>query len=101
MSAIMGMPMPTTFLHKQETEVILLQEVASVVIGLISGYNSYTNVGINKRGNAMHTRQTIKVPSQSVTNQAGNCILLRRHLYMDCLAHRIDRRKEFLKCGLT
>jgi len=56
----MGMPVTTELLHKQETDVILLQEVAPNEIGLISRYNAYTNVGINKRGNAMLTRQTIK-----------------------------------------
>jgi len=52
----MRMPMPTEFLHKQETDVILLHEVTPIEIDLIRGYNAYTNMGINKRGNAMLTR---------------------------------------------
>jgi len=69
MSAIMGMPMPTGFLHKQETDVILLQEVAPIEIGLIKGYNWYTNVGINKHGNAMLTRQTINKRGIAMLNR--------------------------------
>ena len=73
--------MPTEFLHEQETNVILLHEVTPIEIDLIRGYNAYTNVGINKRGNAMHTRQTIKVTNHTVTMQVGNGIVLRKCLY--------------------
>jgi hypothetical protein len=73
--------MPTEFLHKQETEIILLQEVTPIKIDLIRGYNAYTNVGINKRGNAMLTRQPIKVSKQTVTIRVGNSIVLRSCLY--------------------
>ena len=75
------MLLPTEFLHKQETDVILLQEVTPIEFELIRGYNAYTNVGINKRGNGMLTRQTIKVTYHAVTIRAGNGILLRRCLY--------------------
>ena len=68
--------MPTNYLHKQDTDVILLQEVPPTEIALIRGYNWYTNVGINKRVNAMLIRQTIKVPNHAVANRASNCIAL-------------------------
>ena len=54
--------MLTEFLHKQETDIILLQEVAHTNFDLIRGYNAYTNVGINKRSMAMLTREAIKLP---------------------------------------
>jgi len=69
MSAIIGMPMPTGFLHKQETDVILLQEFATIEIGLIRGYNWYTNVGINTHGNAMLTRQTVTKRGNAMLNR--------------------------------
>jgi len=33
----MGMTMPADFLHKQETDIMLLQEVTPIVIGLMRG----------------------------------------------------------------
>jgi hypothetical protein len=47
------------FLHKQETDIILLQEVTHNDFDITRRYNAYTNVGINKRGAAMLTRETI------------------------------------------
>jgi len=80
--------MPAEFLHIQKTEVILLQEVTPIEIDLIIGYNAYTNVEINKRGNAMLNRQIIKVTNHAVTIRAGNGIVL------PYLNHRIDRREK-------
>jgi exonuclease III len=53
--------MLTDFLHKPETDIILLQEVTHNDFDMIRGYNAYTNVGINKRGMAILTRDTIKL----------------------------------------
>jgi len=39
MSRIMRMSMPTEFLHKQETDVILLQEVTLIAIDLLRIHN--------------------------------------------------------------
>ena len=77
----MRLSMPTEFLHEQETEVILLHKVTRIEIDLIRWYNAYTNVGINKRGNAMLTGQTIKVSNHTFTIRVGNGIVLRRCLY--------------------
>jgi len=44
MSVIMRLPMPTVFHHKQEAEVLLLQEDTPIEIDLLRGYNAYTNV---------------------------------------------------------
>jgi len=77
----MRMPMPTEFLHKQKTDIMLLQEVTPIVIGLISGYNAYTNVGINKRGNAMLNRQTIK-NSITLLNPGGELYRIYIHIYI-------------------
>jgi len=73
--------MPTEFLHELETEVVLLHEVTAIEIDLIKGYHAYTNVEINKRGNAMLTRQIIKVSNHTVTIRVGNGIVLPRCLY--------------------
>ena len=84
------MLLPTEFLHKQETDVILLHEVTPIEIDLIRGYNAYTNMGINKRGNAMPTRQVIKVTNHAVSILAGNGIVLPK-----LSGHRIHRRENF------
>jgi len=70
------MLLPTEFLHKQETEVILLQEFTLIEIELIRGYNAYTNLGINKRCNATPTKQIIKVTNHAVIIGALNGIVL-------------------------
>jgi exonuclease III len=49
------------FLHKQEIDILLLQEVTHTDFNMMTGYNAYTNVGINKRGTAMLTKETIKL----------------------------------------
>jgi hypothetical protein len=56
----MRMPMPTEFLYEQEIDIILLQGVTPNEFDLIRGCIAYTNVGINKCGNTMLTRETIK-----------------------------------------
>ena len=86
--------MPTEFLQKQETEIILLHEVTPIEIDLIRGYNAYTNVGINKRGNAMLTRQIIKVTNHAVTIRAGNDIVLPRRLYIKYVYTGSSNRQE-------
>ena len=84
------MLLPTEFLHKQETDVILLQEVVPIEIELIRGYKAYTNVGIIKPGNAVPTRQIIKVTNHAVSILAGNGIVLPK-----LSGHRIHRRENF------
>ena len=41
---MMRMPMPNESLHKQEIDIILLQEVTHTDFDLIREYNAYTNV---------------------------------------------------------
>jgi len=48
------------FLHKQETEILLLQEVTHY-FDTIRRYNAYVNIGINNRGPALPTREQIKL----------------------------------------
>jgi len=49
------------FIHTEEIDIIVLQEVTHTDFYLIRGYNAYTNVGINKRITAMLTREIIKL----------------------------------------
>jgi hypothetical protein len=49
------------FLHKKEIDLMLLQEVTHNDFDLIRGYNAYTNVGVNKRGTAIPTREAIQL----------------------------------------
>jgi exonuclease III len=58
MSSSMRMKMLENFLHKQEIDILLLQEVARHDFD-IRGYNAYTNVGTQRRGTAMLTREQI------------------------------------------
>jgi exonuclease III len=55
----MGMRMLEEFLHKQEVDIILLQEVTHTESDMIWGYKAHTNIGINNRGTAMLTRELI------------------------------------------
>ena len=75
------MTMPTSFFCEQEIDIILLQEVNPNEFDLIRGYIAYTNVGINKRGAAMLTRDTIKLTNHAVAIRVVNGILLLRRLY--------------------
>ena len=86
--------MPTEFLQKQETEIILLQEVTPIEIDLIRGYNAYTNVGINKCGNVMLTRQIIKVTNHAITIRVGNGIVLPGCLYIKYVYTGSSNRQE-------
>ena len=83
MSATMKMPMLTEFLYEQEIDIILLQEVTPTEFGLISGFNAYTNVGINKRGAAMFSRETIKVI------RTGNGSVVPRRLYSEYTVYKL------------
>jgi hypothetical protein len=58
---MMRMRIPAEFFHKHKIDITLLQEFTDTDFGLIGGYIAYTNVGINKRGSPMLTRQTIKL----------------------------------------
>jgi hypothetical protein len=51
------MGMLNDFIHKQEIEIILLQEVTHTDFELIRGYTAHLNVGTNKRGTAILTRE--------------------------------------------
>ena len=90
MSAMMKMPMPTEFLYEQEIDILLLQEVTPTEFGLISGYNAYTNVGINKRGAAIFTRETIKLTNHAVANRTGNGSVLPRRLYSEYTVYTLS-----------
>jgi exonuclease III len=61
MSAMTRMRMLADFLRKQEIDIILLQEVTHNDFDLIRGYNAYTNVGVNKSGTAILTREAIQL----------------------------------------
>jgi len=47
------------FIHKQEIDIILLQEVTHTDFQMIRGYTAHLNIGINKRGTAILTRNKI------------------------------------------
>jgi len=49
------------FLHKQEIDILLLQEVTNTYFNMTRGFNAYRNVRINTRGTAMLTGETIKL----------------------------------------
>jgi len=59
---INGISSPTTlamlgdFLHKQEIDIIFLQEVTQPILHTLRGYAAHTNVGTNGRGTAIVTR---------------------------------------------
>jgi hypothetical protein len=55
----MRMRMLEEFLHKQEVDILLLQEDTHTEFGMIRGYKAHTNIGINNRGTAMLTRELI------------------------------------------
>ena len=48
-------------MHKQEIDIILLQEVAHTDFEMIWGYTAHLNIGINKRGTAILTREQISI----------------------------------------
>ena len=61
MSAGGRMRMLNGFIHKQEIDIILLQEVTHTDFVMIWGYTAHLNVGINKRGTAILTREQISL----------------------------------------
>jgi exonuclease III len=58
-SSGMRMRMLEEFLQKQETDILLLQEVTHTEFDMIQGYKVHTNIGIYNRGTAMLTREPI------------------------------------------
>ena len=89
MSAMMKMPMPTEFLYEQEIDILLLQEVTPTDFGQISGYNAYTNVGINKRVTAMFSRGTIKLTNHALAIRTGKDSVLPRRLYSEYTVYKL------------
>jgi len=61
MSAGGRMGMLNEFLHKKEIDIILLQEVTHTDFDMIRGYTAHLNIGINKRGTAILTREQISL----------------------------------------
>ena len=49
------------FLYKQEIDIILLQELTHSDFDMIRGYRAYLNIGINKRGTAILTKEQIQL----------------------------------------
>lgn len=49
------------FIQKQEIDIILLQEVTHTDFEMIRGYTAHLNVGTNKRGTAILTREQISL----------------------------------------
>ena len=86
------------FLHKQEIEIILLQEVTHNVFDLIREYDVCTNVGINKRGTAMLTRETIQLNITMLPSGRGAAAFCRGvwivNIYMRRLPHPMDRGEK-------
>jgi len=60
-SAGWRMGMLNDFVHKQEIDILLLQEVTHTDFAMIRGYTAHTNVGTNKRGTAIVTREQISL----------------------------------------
>jgi exonuclease III len=61
MSAGGRMRMLNEFIHKQVIDIILLQEVTHPDFDMIRGYTAHLNVGINKRGTVILTREQISL----------------------------------------
>jgi len=55
------MGMLNEFIHKKEIDIILLQEVTHTDFEMIRGYTAHLNIGINKRGTAILTREQISI----------------------------------------
>ena len=55
------MGMLNEFMHKQEIDIILLQEVTHTDFESIRGYKTHFNIGINKRGTAMLRKEQISL----------------------------------------
>jgi len=55
------MGMLNEFIQKQEIDIILLQEVTHTDFEMIRGYTAHLNVGTNKRGTAILTREQISL----------------------------------------
>jgi len=53
------------FIHKQEFDILLLQEVTHTDLEMIRGYKAHLNVGIHKRGTAILT--TEQIPLTNIT----------------------------------
>jgi hypothetical protein len=51
------------FLHKQEIDILLLQEVTRAEFDKIRGYMAHTIVGIHNRGTGMLTREQVTLPT--------------------------------------
>ena len=82
--------MPTEFLYEKEIEIILIQEITPTEFGLISGYSAYTNVGINKRGAAMFSRETIKLTNHAFAIRTGIGSVLPRSLYSEYTVYTLS-----------
>jgi len=55
------MGMLNEFMYKQEIDIILLQEVTHADFEMIRGYTAHLNIGTNKRGTAILTREQISL----------------------------------------
>ena len=87
-SAIMRMRMLA------EIHIILFQAATHNDFVMIRGYNTYTNVGINKRGTTVLTRETINFTNITRLPSGWGMAAFCRNIYMRCLAHPIDRREN-------
>jgi len=59
------MGMLNDFIHKQEIDIIVLQEVTHTDFKMIRGYTAHLNIGINKRGTAILTREQISLTNKT------------------------------------
>jgi exonuclease III len=62
-SSGVGMRMLDEFLHKQEIDILLLQEVTHTEFDKIRGNMEHTIVGIHNGGTAMLTREQVTLPT--------------------------------------
>ena len=59
--------MLTEFLYRQELDIVCLQEVVNSDVVQIGGYNAYINLGRERRGTAILTREGMHVGQEKST----------------------------------
>jgi len=80
MTAEGRMGMLNEFMHKQEIDIILLQEVTHTDFESIRGYKTHFNIGINKRGTAVNKRTNFTNEHNAITIRSRDGSMLPRNL---------------------
>ena len=66
--------MLTEFLYRQELDIVCLQEVVNSDVVQIRGYNAYINLGTERRGTAILTREGMHVGTRKTYPfREGHC----------------------------